>query len=405
MKRFLLLFLTMLMIGGIAKGGEGFTVNDINLPLGGEAELQVAYNFEARDCKGFQFNIDLPEGLEFVTNSSGGLVYAQGFYSESKIDLSIKNDGSLFVTWVLKNNPIHRKVGILVALKVKVKDDQEVNVNDEFNCKLRDAIRTLPNGQDEDLAPQSFKVKITDAVDYVLIDENSLFEPSSSGKFTKNVLVKRTLKEGKWNTICLPFDMTQDQLKATFGDDVKVAAFNSWTYDDVVNSVNIDFTTVPSISYGVPYIIKVSSPISQFELKKIYIRPTLNPTSKKAEYDCSGVMNGNFVYSTMEDKDLFIQDNKFFYSIQGQTIKGLRATFRFKDWDNQVIAASRGMLSIDGSVVGGNDGSTGINSNSFIEAKTGKVYSMTGTYMGEMEDMNRLPKGVYIVDGKKVVKK
>jgi hypothetical protein len=195
--------------------------------------------------------------------------------------------------------------------------------------------------------------------------------------------------------------MTEDQLKTAFGDDVKVASFDSWTYDEV-NGITIDFASVSSITNGVPYLIKVSSPISEFQLEGVILKTKLSPTEVEGD-EGNGSMNGNFVYTTMNDKDLFIQDNKFYYSIQGQTIKGLRATFKFKDWDDQVIAASRGMLSIDGSIVGGNDGSTGIDPSSFVVAKTGKVYSMTGAYMGEIENMNSLPKGVYIVDGKKVV--
>lgn len=66
MKRILLSLFATLIIGNVAKGQEGYTIGTVDLPQGREAELQVAYNFEARDCKGLQFNIDLPEGLEFV---------------------------------------------------------------------------------------------------------------------------------------------------------------------------------------------------------------------------------------------------------------------------------------------------------------------------------------------------
>ena len=40
-----------------------------------------------------------------------------------------------------------------------------------------------------------------------------------------------------------------------------------------------------------------------------------------------------------------------------------------------------------------------------LTAKTGKVYSVSGQYMGENVDLKSLPKGIYIVDGNKVVNK
>ena len=35
--------------------------------------------------------------------------------------------------------------------------------------------------------------------------------------------------------------------------------------------------------------------------------------------------------------------------------------------------------------------------------ESGKVYNMNGQYVGEAEDANSLPKGIYIVNGKKKV--
>lgn len=397
MKRILLSFFALLMIGSNVNGQvqEGYTIQDINLPLGGEAELQVAYNFTARDCKGLQFNIDLPDGLEFVKKESV-ISFAQGFYSTDNIAAKIV-EGSLLVSWFSSDNtPIHRKEGVLIGLKVKATGTP--SVGDVFNCTLRDAIRTLPSGEDEDLADCNFKVTIKAAnpSNYVILDENSLFAPS--GGNNKKVHVKRTLKKDFWNTICLPFAMTNDQLKTAFGDDVIVAAFDSWTYD-AEKGIIINFNKTNSIENGKPYIIKVSSAITEFDIESVNLRTSLFPTNIEGD-EGSGVMSGNLNLTTLDSKDLFIQDNKFYFAIQGQTIKGLRAKFRFKDWDDSVIALTRGMFTIDGQSIG--DGTTGINSLSFIP-ENGKVYSLSGQFMGEKENLNCLPKGVYIVDGKKMV--
>lgn len=400
MKRILLSLFATLIIGNVAKGQEGYTIGTVDLPQGREAELQVAYNFEARDCKGLQFNIDLPEGLEFV-KKNGKIEYAQGFYSEDGIKVGIV-DGSLLVTWGSTNNvAIHRKTGILLALKIKATGSPAVG--DEFTCKLKNAIRTLPNGQSSNLDPCEFKVKITDPIgETIIIDENSLFAPSIGEK--KNVLVKRTFKANKWNTLCLPFAMTSDQIKSAFGEDAQIAEFTSWTYDET-SGINIDFKSVESTTQGKPYIIKVSSPINQFQLNGVNIIRSVSPTEVYGDKG-TGTMQGYYKLSTLQEKDIFLQNGFFYYATLGQTIKGLRASFKFIDWGDEPMAMTRASITVNGKSIGDDSGNTtGIDSKEYLSEKSGKVYSLTGKYMGEKDALKSLPKGVYIVDGCKVINK
>ena len=120
-----------------------------------------------------------------------------------------------------------------------------------------------------------------------------------------------------------------------------------------------------------------------------------------------GIMTGVLPLHAMGANELFLQDNKFYYSVAGQNIKGFRATFTFKDPSGNVYlmpngSSARAKLSINGQSIDEED--TGINS-MILTAKTGKVYSVSGQYMGENVDLKSLPKGVYIVDGNKVVNK
>jgi hypothetical protein len=410
MKRIILSLFALLLLGSSAKGAEGFSVKNVSLPINGQAELQVAYNFDTRTCRGIEFNIYLPSELDFVVKSSK-IDYAQGFYnSEGTYTVSKVQDGSLKVLWAGTGNiPIHRKEGIIIAVKVKVKEGATINVNDELQGSLKNGVI----GANE-VSDCPFTVTVTEAnpTNYVVVDENSLFAPSTG---TKNVLVKRTLKKGVWNTICLPFSMNNDQLKDAFGDDVQVAQFSEWSYDDTEESIIINFESVGNgITNGYPYLIKVSSDIQQFYIEGVKISTKITAQSFEDSEGMGyyGFMTGNLKYTTMNENDLFIQNNKFYYSIQGQTIKGLRAIFNFYDGEtpedsNPIIisqaSASRGMFLVDGKPIDGiDDGTTKISYNRFI-SETGKVYSVTGRYMGENVDMKTLPKGVYIVDGVKII--
>ena len=80
-------------------------------------------------------------------------------------------------------------------------------------------------------------------------------------------------------------------------------------------------------------------------------------------------------------------------------MKGYRAYFEFQNIiKNPTSASTRAFINFG-------DGTTGIRNAKLEGEETGKVFSMTGQYMGERESLKSLPKGVYIIDGKKVINK
>ena len=74
------------------------------------------------------------------------------------------------------------------------------------------------------------------------------------GKICDVKLQNRTFKAGKWNTICLPFALSQEQLAATFSADVELLE-----YTGVIADV-MQFTPVADtrLVAGVPYLLKFS---------------------------------------------------------------------------------------------------------------------------------------------------
>jgi hypothetical protein len=426
MKKILFSLIAMLAVSNTAFADQLTVDEKVYLSNSGVTDFVVFFNQDkTSEVNGVQFNILLPETVEFVTED-GKPVYKLGttFPSSGSLDVNIV-DGVLKVV-MGSSDHIKGKTGALIAFKIQPSSSFNTAVGKEISGgKIYEAKET----KDQISVPFSenpFNIIVTDRV---VLDENSPFTPTTTGDDI-NVLVKRTLKANTWSTLFLPFTLSDLTLLTTALNDntAKLAKFTGWSSEDPTYSINIEFSTVTDfLLANTPYLIYVSSEIKEFTFDNVSFgdvnAPELGAVSKNPieisnmnifsgsglnKKYAKGTMTGTLNLHAMSANEMFLQDNKFFYGRDGQNIKGFRATFTFKDPSGNIYllpnpngAETRALFSIDG--VSGN--TTGINSNSFVVAKTGKVYSMTGTYMGEMEDMNRLPKGVYIVDGKKVVKK
>ena len=252
--------------------------------------------------------------------------------------------------------------------------------------------------------------KITDeitakltVVDYFTLDENSTTAPESAND--AKVLVKRTINANEWSTICLPFAMTTTQVKAAFGNDVQLGDFTGYdTVEDAGNVVGlkINFNKVTAIAANHPYVIKVSTGVTQFTADNVTIAPEDEPC---VEYDNGltgkkrvvwGSFTGTYVadyeipYSG-EDISLFLSGNKMYYaSAKTKHMKAYRACFWFSDVLPMTGDASAPInMSFDG-------GATGIEEvKGLREGKDNSWYSLYGRKL----EGKPVQKGLYIHNG------
>lgn len=402
MKKFLLSTFALLAMVSTVFGADKLIVENAYLSItNSTTDFPVFFSFDEKSSiSGVNFSIQLPDGVEFVLDGEDP-AYALGTTFDGTPTMNI-------VSGILKvamgsSNPIKGANGMLITFRIKPTDASAFTDGQTLTGgRIFDATGSK-NGV-VNFPETTFSIKATNRI---VLDENSSFAPPTSGT-GKNVLVKRTLKADTWSTICLPFVMTRDQLEDAFGADVEVAEFSASSYDEA-NGIAIEFeTTDGQMTNGKPYLIKTSSAYSNFTVDNIRFRNANNPVEQDLDNIENGLgsMMGTYVIKAMEKNELFLQDNTFYYAVAGQTIKGFRATFNFTDGDGKQVlipntSSARAILSINGSAI--EDG-TGINS-MILTAKTGKVYSVSGQYMGENVDLKSLPKGVYIVDGNKVVNK
>ena len=249
--------------------------------------------------------------------------------------------------------------------------------------------------------PFDFEIEITDRV---ILDENSTIVPLATDEEV-DILVKRTVKAGQWSTICQPFDMTEEQVHAAFGDDVQIAELD--IYDEAY-TLNDDgtitvFFTDADLSEGLyanwPYIIRTTGDISQFE---VHARLTPAEEEAVAEYETGKGKNkktiGSFTGTlhagaVIPSECLFLSGNKFWYSTGKTVSKAFRAWFWFEDvLEDLNSAEARISLSFNGGETSGIDLQfTDLRFNSHA------VYDLQGRCV------EHPGKGLFIRDGKKIV--
>ena len=208
-----------------------------------------------------------------------------------------------------------------------------------------------------------------------------------SGK-AYDVKLTRTLTANVWNTICLPFDVTAEQIA-----DVLKSAGNVKEYDrEDATKQTIYFKDATTMVAGKPYLIKPTESAKELVFKGVKI--TEYEPNKKVGGDNYAVY-GTFGKYTMktDGTELFLKtDGKFYIpAASTATMKGFRAYFY--NINGSTAAAALNLSFGD---------ATGINGVAADAEKNVKVYNVNGQYVGTSLEV--LPKGLYIVGGKKVLK-
>ena len=135
------------------------------------------------------------------------------------------------------------------------------------------------------------------------------------------VVVKRKLKAERWNTICLPFDMSTAELKETFGEHILMA------FAAVSDNI-LRFKPVKQLQAGVPYLLKTANNIKSWTMPNTdIIAPNASMVTHDGVSFC-GTYNAKELAA--DDTEQFLQGNKLFLPANNaRTMPGLRAYFKF----------------------------------------------------------------------------
>lgn len=391
----ILVFAMAVLFGVSHASADNFTVGNIIVPQGGSSVIEIGLNNTDNLCKGFQFLVSFDGAVTASSPVKGARVGG-----EYTLNGSQKEDGYQILAYTMGTTPLAGTSGTIVSLTLTADAGLAVGATVSgtlSNGQISDEVGTISNLDDV-----NFTITIGEPSDgRTVLDETSITLPEDAAGVDVRVL--RTIKANEWSTIVLPFAMDNTQLKAAFGDDVQLADFTSWEseedeYGDIIN-INIGFTDVTEIEANHPYIIKVSGAISEFTVDDVDIEvedePTVQVGKKKSE---RGYFIGTYVaQTTVPEDNLFLNSNMFWYSAGLTKMKAFRGYFELADVLAEAEASSAKVLMHVGDIATVIDG-TEMN----IQGKVQGVYSIQGTFLGKEVDVNQLPDGLYIIDGKKV---
>ena len=228
------------------------------------------------------------------------------------------------------------------------------------------------------------------AVKPVTLDESQDNAETILGNADKTVNVKltRTLKADVWNTFCVPFDVTVAGSPLEGATIKQIASVTEKDDGAVINFENAPATLVA----GKAYLVRTATAIENPTFNGVTVK-NVTPTncSGNANYQLIGIYSPLNIDASLYGKVFGINNqDKLAKVMKDTSIKGMRAYFLLAN------SATAAKLNFGGEL-------TGIDAVDNGEAvMTGKVYNLNGQYVGN--SLEGLKKGVYVVNGKKVLK-
>lgn len=231
----------------------------------------------------------------------------------------------------------------------------------------------IPYNSTRQIAPVSMDGE--HPVVYVL-DESQDFTPPSEDIADATVRLVRTLSHDYWNTLTVPFAMPlEGQVRA---------------YDHADGQTMV-FADADRVEPGKPYLVK---PVADIE-NPVFTGVTLSSTTAQTVSDGAYSFVGTYSpaqLSTDQTERFLGTDGKLYYpqSTTASQLRGLRAYFRVPQGAPAAIAI-------------GGEATTGIGDMSVTREQSPRhIYTLSGQTVGTT-DVSRLPQGIYIVNGKKLI--
>lgn len=387
MKRTFLSLLALIAMGSSVMAGDTpvISVADVYARPGGV----VSFSVNLEDGKADTYTA-MTLYAQFPTTgftTTGAYTVASGWTGTTCTVGDVKESGLATIPFSSSNKIPGSAVKNLVTVSFQVASNVAIG---NYDVTLQGTMFEY-NSSDKDYAANvTFTVHV---IDRVPLDENSTIAPTAQNGV--NVTVIRTIQANVWNTICLPFAMTEAQLKAAFGNDVQLCQLKG-TNGIVKNGDNytIDFSTRAlnkGMAANTPYIIKTSSNVTSFTADGVNI---IEGSTEKSTIDDDEDLLGRFIGTlkagtTIPENNLFLNDNKLYYSTGSTVIKGFRGYFQLQGFDPSANAPT---FKVDG-------GTTRVEGLSVV-TDDGTIYNLNGQKVETPAQ-----KGVYIKNGKKVILK
>lgn len=255
-----------------------------------------------------------------------------------------------------------------------------------------------------------------------------------------SITLTRTFKPNQWTTLTLPFNLTEEEVQRIFGAETQLIQLNNGTINGNAARLEFIYHEIQNVLPGHPYLIKPTGVVDDTNDAKadvvkdgngnitaftVYSK-CVNPFINQVDIDCGAyTFKGTPGYCTADktnnnnvsgysvnyaENDIFISEGngKLYVSGGSSYGKGYRAWIA-KDASASAAKISSISLVIDNPGDDDNNETTTIDmadvdpdALNALGVATG-VYNLNGQKVSD--DMHNLPKGIYIVNGKKIIRK
>ena len=374
----------------------------------------------AAEVVGFEFNLQLPEGISIAQEDGFELVELSTERTTSRktnyFDYKMQNDGTLKVLCgTSAKNPdtgmlytFEGNDGEVARITIDIPNDYE---GGEYAIHVLNGFLADINAEEIDLETDIISKLTVEAGDgriHFAETDNSL--PSFTFGEQADVTVTRTINANEWSTICLPFGMTAEQIEEAFPEtNVQLADFigcGELELDDEDEVMSFSFifsTNVTEIEPNHPYLIKVDKKVESFEVDGVTLTPSYELSIDLDEikwrqggkwyYDYNSFIGTYEAQTEVPENCLFLNGNKFWYSTGATKMKAFRGYFySYNILGDAYKNAANSNVSL-----------TFNDADGILSVKVGDLPT-EGTYdLQGRKVVGSLKRGIYIVDGKKMV--
>lgn len=216
-------------------------------------------------------------------------------------------------------------------------------------------------------------------------DDNDIAILENENTYANVTATRSLIADGGWYTFCVPFDI--EDIATTPLKDAEIRKYKSMT------GTTMNFEPTTSLKAMHAYLVKPTSNIVNPEFEDVLVvSEGDNVTDGENGYKFVGICSKYPL--ALNGTNLFLgADNTFYVPTEGdRTLKALRGYFVVPEG----TSASKMGINIDGET-------TSISTLNTADAINGKVYNLNGQYVGN--NVKTLQKGIYVVNGKKIIVK
>lgn len=229
-----------------------------------------------------------------------------------------------------------------------------------------------------------------------------------TGKVPSIKIDRPFVADGGWYSICLPFSLTADDINKQFKG-AEFQEFNGVEQQD--KTINLKFKKVTTTEAGKPYLIKPRKDITAADLtfiNKLIEQTTPVDVNHKLDSDANKTFSFKGVFSpfTANSEELADKNIKFLSGEKGLDLVSPNGTGTMKCYRAYfVFPGKKGIVETEAKITN-HDEATAVQPVKRQEAETEHVvFSISGQKVAKVKNASQLPKGVYIINKKRIMVK